>query len=113
MKTTEAFVDICFHLGCELYGVIPTKAICKTFDCTEMVAERDTSEHKNNLFKLQEARAFADRSEQSAVLKRQRAQILMENADLTTYKAIMALRIAEAAEIAETPGAIASFFLVP
>ncbi|XP_073122420.1 uncharacterized protein [Henckelia pumila] len=79
----------------------------------EMVAERDTSEHKNNLLKLQEARALADRSEQSAILKRQRAQILMENADLTTYKAIMALRIAEAAEIAETPGAVASFFLVP
>ncbi|XP_075494652.1 uncharacterized protein LOC142532230 [Primulina tabacum] len=79
----------------------------------EMVAERDTSEHKNNLFKLQEARAFADRSEQSAVLKRQRAQILLEKADLTTYKAIMALRIAEATEIVETPGAVASFFLVP
>ncbi|KZV37359.1 hypothetical protein F511_01227 [Dorcoceras hygrometricum] len=79
----------------------------------EMVAERDTSEHKNNLLKLQEARAIADRSELSAVLKRRRAQILMENADLTTYKAIMALRIAEAAEIADTPGAVASFFLVP
>ncbi|XP_073305945.1 uncharacterized protein [Primulina huaijiensis] len=79
----------------------------------EMVAERDTSEHKNNLLKLQEARAIADRSELSAILKRQRAQILMENADLTTYKAIMALRIAEAAEIVEAPGAVASFFLVP
>ncbi|PIN19968.1 hypothetical protein CDL12_07359 [Handroanthus impetiginosus] len=75
-----------------------------------MVAKRDALQ-QNNLRKVQEAKATASRSEGLSFLKRQRAQVLMENADLATYKAIMALRIAEAAKVAEAPGMIASFFL--
>ncbi|KAI3459054.1 hypothetical protein Pfo_015717 [Paulownia fortunei] len=75
------------------------------------VAERDALEQQNNVHKVQEAKAAAVRSEGLSVLKRQRAQMLMENADLATYKAMMALRIAEAAHIAEAPGTVASFFL--
>lgn len=60
-------------------------------------------EHNNNAQKLQEAKAAADRFEEMAILKRQRAQMLMENADLVTYKAVLALRIAEAAQLDENP----------
>lgn len=60
-------------------------------------------EHNNNTQKLQEAKAAADRFEEMAILKRQRAQMLMENADLVTYKAVLALRIAEAAQLDENP----------
>ncbi|CAI9760832.1 unnamed protein product [Fraxinus pennsylvanica] len=45
-----------------------------------------------------EAKAAANRFEGFAILKRQRAQALIENADLVTYKAMMALRIAETAQ---------------
>lgn len=65
-------------------------------------------EQQNNVHKLQEAKAAVGRYEGLAMLKRQRAQMLMENADLATYKAMMALRIAEAAQTAETAS---SFFL--
>ncbi|KAI3470411.1 hypothetical protein Pfo_027074 [Paulownia fortunei] len=76
-----------------------------------IAAERDALEQQNNVHKLQEAKAAADRFEGLAILKRQRAQMLMENADLATYKAMMALRIAAAAQIAEAPVTAASFFL--
>ncbi|KAL0403422.1 UNVERIFIED_CONTAM: hypothetical protein Sradi_1983000 [Sesamum radiatum] len=68
-------------------------------------------ETQNNAHKVQEAKAAADRFEGLAIQKRQRAQMLMENADLATYKAVMALRIAEAAQISEAPGTVASLFL--
>lgn len=74
-------------------------------------AERDALEQKNNVHKLQEAKAAVDRNEGVATLKRQRAQMLMENADLATYKAMMALKIAEAAQIDEPPEVVASLFL--
>ncbi|GMJ11981.1 hypothetical protein like AT5G04670 [Hibiscus trionum] len=48
--------------------------------------------------KAEEAGASATRSVESAILKRQLAQLLMQNADMATYKAMMALRIAEAAQ---------------
>lgn len=70
---------------------------------TAIAAERDVLEHNNNTQKLQEAKAAADRFEEMAILKRQRAQMLMENADLVTYKAVLALRIAEAAQLDENP----------
>ena len=44
-----------------------------------------------------------------AVAKRQRAQFLMENADLAVYRATMALRIADAAQVAELEQAAAHF----
>ncbi|KAK4403827.1 hypothetical protein Sango_0751300 [Sesamum angolense] len=76
-----------------------------------IAAERDALEQQNNAHKVQEAKAAADRFEGLAIQKRQRAQMLMENADLATYKAVMALRIAEAAQISEAPGTVASLFL--
>ncbi|GFP90112.1 hypothetical protein PHJA_001155000 [Phtheirospermum japonicum] len=75
-----------------------------------IAAERDTLEQQNNVQKLQEAKAAAGRFEGLAILKRQKAQMLMANADLATYKALMALRIAEAAQIAEAPEKVQSFF---
>lgn len=81
------------------------------FHFTAIAAERDALKQQNNAHKLKEAKAAANRYEGLAVLKRQRAQMLMENADLATYKAMMALRIAEAAQIDETPDTVASFFL--
>ncbi|XP_052184626.1 uncharacterized protein LOC127796506 [Diospyros lotus] len=62
-------------------------------------------EDENALVKVQEAKTRVSRSEALAVVKRQRAQVLMDKADLATYKAAMALRFAESA------GAAASFFL--
>ncbi|PIN11149.1 hypothetical protein CDL12_16256 [Handroanthus impetiginosus] len=77
-----------------------------------IAAEREAMEQQKNAHKVQEAKAVADRSEELAILKRQRAQMLMENADLATYKATMALKIAEAAQISKAPGTVSSFFLV-
>ena len=76
-----------------------------------MAAEQDAVEEQNALHRVQEAEAAASRSEGLAVVKRQRAQLLMENADLVAYKAAVALRIAEAARVAESADAAASFFL--
>ncbi|CAI9091310.1 OLC1v1026302C1 [Oldenlandia corymbosa var. corymbosa] len=59
------------------------------------------------IVKVEEAKAAANRSEGLAVLKRQRAQQLMENADLATYKATMALKIAELARAVQSPDAVA------
>ncbi|KAK6144888.1 hypothetical protein DH2020_021708 [Rehmannia glutinosa] len=81
------------------------------FPITAIAAERDALEQQNNVHKLQEAKAAADRFEGLAILKRQKAQMLMANADLATYKAIMALRIAEAAQNTEAPKTVESFFL--
>ncbi|KAH6801649.1 hypothetical protein C2S51_033095 [Perilla frutescens var. frutescens] len=67
---------------------------------------------KNSVNDLQEAKDAAGKYEGLATLKRQRAQMLMENADLATYKATMAVRIAEAAaQVEEAPERVASFFL--
>ena len=76
-----------------------------------MATEQDVLEEQNALLRVQEAKAAASRSGSSAAVKRQRAQLLMENADLATYIAAMALRIADAARIAESADAAASLFL--
>ncbi|XAR53484.1 hypothetical protein NMG60_11022056 [Bertholletia excelsa] len=76
-----------------------------------MAEEQDAAEEQNALLKVQEAKAAASQSEVFAVAKRQRAQLLMENADLAAYRAAMALRIAEAARVAESTDAAASFYL--
>ncbi|EEF30368.1 uncharacterized protein LOC8275962 [Ricinus communis] len=62
-----------------------------------MAAEHDALEEQNAMRNLEAAKASAKSSVESAILKRRRAQMLMENADLAVYKAAMALRIAEAA----------------
>ncbi|KAG4162516.1 hypothetical protein ERO13_D01G119300v2 [Gossypium hirsutum] len=62
-----------------------------------MAAEHHPLGEENAMVKVEEARASAARSVELAILKRQQAQLLMQNADMATYKAVMALRIAEAA----------------
>ncbi|KAK6233840.1 hypothetical protein QUC31_006246 [Theobroma cacao] len=85
-----------------------TSIIC---NCAALAAERDSMAEQNAMLKLEEARVSASRSVELAVLKRQRTQLLMENADLATYKAMMALRIAEAARFTESSDvAVAHFF---
>ncbi|XP_060186930.1 uncharacterized protein LOC132616510 [Lycium barbarum] len=76
-----------------------------------IVAEKDALQQQNAVLKVKEAKAAANKSEDLAVRMRQKAQQLMENADLATYKAMMALKIAEAAKIAKSTEAVASFFL--
>ncbi|CAK9158955.1 unnamed protein product [Ilex paraguariensis] len=78
---------------------------------TAVATKQDAQEEQNIFNKVQEAKAAASRSEEFAVLKRQRAQLLMENADLATYKGTMALRIAEALQGAKASDAADSFFL--
>lgn len=62
-------------------------------------AEHDAVEQQNATPKVEEAKAAASRSMQMAIVKRQRAQLLMQNADMLTYKATMAVRIAEIAKL--------------
>lgn len=62
------------------------------------------------MIKVEEAKASVNRHVELSIVKRQRAQLLMENADLATYKATMALRIADAAQISESPDAASDFF---
>lgn len=76
-----------------------------------MAAERDAIEEQSALRKVEEARASANRSMELAIAKRQRAQSLMGNADLAAYRATVALRIAEAAQVMESPDAAAAHFL--
>lgn len=78
---------------------------------TAVVAEKDALQQQNAVLKVKEAKAAANKSEDLAVRMRQKAQQLMENADLATYKAMMALKIAEAAKIAKSTKAVAPFFL--
>ncbi|GFZ06023.1 hypothetical protein Acr_18g0001930 [Actinidia rufa] len=73
--------------------------------------KQDALEEQNALRKVEETKNAASRSEGVAILKRQKAQLLMENADLAAYKAAMALRIAEVARVAESADAAASVFL--
>ncbi|XVE75535.1 hypothetical protein DITRI_Ditri12bG0101400 [Diplodiscus trichospermus] len=76
-----------------------------------LAAEHDVLAEQNAMVKVEEARVSAARSVESAILKRQQAQLLMQNADMTTYKAMMALRIAEAALFTESSeGAVTQFF---
>ncbi|XP_030545661.1 uncharacterized protein LOC115751798 isoform X1 [Rhodamnia argentea] len=76
-----------------------------------LAAERDALEEQSALRKVEEAQASADRSLELAIAKRQRAQSLMGNADLAAYRATMALRIAESAQVAGSPDAAAAHFL--
>ncbi|XP_023550905.1 uncharacterized protein LOC111808903 isoform X1 [Cucurbita pepo subsp. pepo] len=73
-----------------------------------IVSRRDAVEEQNAVQKYEEAKAAAERCMESAVSKRQRAQLLLENADLAAYKAVVALRIAEAIQASELPEAAAA-----
>lgn len=68
-----------------------------------LAAQRKAIDETSAKLKAQEARVSLDRSEKLAIRKRLRAQSLMENADLATYRAAMALRIAEATRLSESP----------
>lgn len=76
-----------------------------------MAAERDTVDEQKNILKVQEAGAAANRSDDVALRKRKRAQLLMEVADKVTYKATMALRISEALGQGHSLTDVAKFFL--
>ncbi|KAI4295282.1 hypothetical protein L6164_035344 [Bauhinia variegata] len=76
-----------------------------------MAAQQDAWEEQNALHKIEEAKAVAIKSMEVAIFKRKRAQALMENADLATYKATMLTRIAEVAQAAESTDALAAYFL--
>lgn len=81
----------------------PLFVISNKIPCTALAAEQGAQQQQQSaILKVKEAKAAANRQEGLAVIKRQKAQQLMENADLATYKAMMALRIAEAARIAES-----------
>lgn len=68
-------------------------------------------EEQNAKLRVEEAKALAERCVESAIGKRQRAQLLIEIADLATYKAAVALRIAKAAEVEGSAEAAAAYFL--
>lgn len=68
-------------------------------------------EEQNAALRLEEANASLKKSVESAILKRQRAQLLMNNADLAAYKATMAIRIAEAALVSDSPDSAAALIL--
>ncbi|KAF8021830.1 hypothetical protein BT93_G2082 [Corymbia citriodora subsp. variegata] len=76
-----------------------------------LAAERDALEEQSALQKVEEAQASANRSMEFAIAKRQKAQSLMGNADLAAYRATVALRIAEAAQVLESLDAAAAHFL--
>ncbi|XP_062091846.1 uncharacterized protein LOC133797803 [Humulus lupulus] len=59
-----------------------------------MASEMNSVEEQNA--RLTKAQISANKCMESAVYKRRRAQLLMNNADLATYKATMAIRIADA-----------------
>lgn len=75
-----------------------------------IAAEHNAAEEQSAILRIHEAKASADKSVELAILKRQRAQFLMENADLAMYRATMALRIADAAaEILDIQQAVDHF----
>lgn len=83
-------------------------------DCTVLqviAAEHNAAEEQTAYFRVQEAKASADKSVEVAILKRRRAQFLMENADLAMYRATMALRIADAASESSDHQQVADHFL--
>lgn len=77
-----------------------------------MVAERDATEEQNAMHRVEEAKASANRCVELAIESRRRAQLLMNNADLATYRAAMALKIAEGAQVCESLDAAAAHLLL-
>lgn len=76
-----------------------------------LAAEREALERQKSLQRFEEATARASRSLEQAISKRQRAQLLMGIADLAVYWATMAVKIATAAEVAESRDRVANHFL--
>ncbi|KAK6929097.1 Enhancer of polycomb-like, N-terminal [Dillenia turbinata] len=76
-----------------------------------LAAEHDAFYEDKAILNIQEAKAAASKAAELAILRRRKAQNLMEKADLLAYKATMALRIAEAARVAELAGLAGSNLL--
>ena len=72
-----------------------------------MASEMDSVKEQNAT--LSKAQMSANKCMESAVNKRRRAQLLMNNADLATYKATMSIRIADA--MALSPDSASAYFL--
>jgi len=62
----------------------------------------DHAEEEAALQRVAQAERAAKQAVETAVRLRNRAQSLMANAELATYKSVMALRIAEAARISDS-----------
>lgn len=62
-------------------------------------------------YKVEEAKAAADRAIDLATRKQERAQMLLQNSELATYKAVMAVHIAEAAEAVGSTKDVADLLL--
>ncbi|XP_076902665.1 uncharacterized protein LOC143557491 [Bidens hawaiensis] len=60
---------------------------------------RTVAETENTATKVEETEAAAIWAEQAAVMKRERAQLLMKVADILTYKALIAIKIADSQAI--------------
>ncbi|CAI8602063.1 unnamed protein product [Vicia faba] len=73
-------------------------------------AEQEALE-ETAMLRLEEAKASAKASMEIAIKKRRRAQSLAENADLATYKAVMLIKIAEAAVATGSVEVGAKYFL--
>ena len=93
------FFDTGFVVGSYFRFVAKTRITC---NCAAFSAEHDSLAEQKDMVKVEKASLSATRSVESAILKRKRAQLLMQNADMATYKAMMALRIAEAARFTES-----------
>ncbi|KAL9681332.1 hypothetical protein QQ045_013115 [Rhodiola kirilowii] len=65
------------------------------------VVDEDTADEHDIMMAAEAAVSSARRLADLAVKKRSRAQLIMTNADLLMYKASMAMRIAEEAQIRE------------
>ncbi|KAE9592433.1 putative enhancer of polycomb protein [Lupinus albus] len=66
---------------------------------------------KAAMLRIEEADASAKIYMEVATEKRKRAQSLAENVDLSIYKAMMLIRIAEAVQASESADAIGEYFL--
>lgn len=73
-----------------------------------MAGEQDVMQEA---YKVEEAKAAADRAMDLATRKRERAQMLLHNSELATYKAVMAVHIAEAAEAVGSTEDVADLLL--
>ncbi|XP_062195194.1 uncharacterized protein LOC133898493 [Phragmites australis] len=72
---------------------------------------QDNAEEEAALQRVAQAKRAAKQAVETAVRLRSRAQSLMANADLATYKSIMALKIAEAARISDSSRDLVSTIL--
>lgn len=73
-----------------------------------MAEEQDVMQEA---YKVEEAKAASNIAMDLATRKRERAQMLLQNSELSTYKAVMAVHIAEAAEAVGSTEDVADLLL--